>query len=200
MGKREAAHAADLPDMTLDAHHSLPANLEVRTYRPEDQPAVSHLYTEGLLSGQLAPNDTGADIENIDEAYLSDPANHFWVAVSDGKVLGMIGVARDEGHTAEIRRLRVEKQWQHSTIGALLVETAVAHCKRHGYLKIVLDTRFELGAAQDLFERFAFHHTRTKSVQGKDLLEFYLDLYRPPRKEASKDPAKDQPKDRPQGS
>ncbi|MCX5658919.1 MAG: GNAT family N-acetyltransferase [Planctomycetota bacterium] len=185
--------------MTQAAHHELPAGLVVRTYKPADQQAVSRLYVEGLLSGQLAPNDTGVDIENIDEAYLTDPANHFWVAQSEGAILGMIGVARDEGHTAEIRRLRVERQWQQSPIGGLLVETAVAHCKRHGYLKVVLDTRFELGAAQDLFERFAFHHTRTKSVQGKDLLEFYLDLYRPPRKDPAKEAHKEPHKERPAG-
>lgn len=173
--------------MNAQPHADLPHDLAVRTYAPADQQAVALLYTDGLFAGQLAPNDTGADIENIDEAYLSDPANHFWVAQVAGRVVGMIGVARDEGHTAEIRRLRVEKDWQQSPIGARLVETAVAHCKRHGYLKIVLDTRFEHGAAQDLFERFGFHHTRTKSVQGKDLHEFYLDLYRAPRKDHPKD-------------
>jgi hypothetical protein len=34
--------------------------LIVRTYRPENQPVVARLYTDGLLAGQLAPNDTGA--------------------------------------------------------------------------------------------------------------------------------------------
>ena len=157
--------------------------LIVRTYRPEDQPVVARLYTDGLLAGQLAPNDTGADIDNIHEAYLSDPRNHFWVAELDGKVLGMIGVAHEEGGVAEIRRLRVQKDWQGSAIGARLVETALAHIKHHAFLKAVLDTRFEHGAAQELFERFGFHHTRTKSLHGKDLLEFYLDLYRQPKKE-----------------
>jgi N-acetylglutamate synthase-like GNAT family acetyltransferase len=95
----------------------------------------------------------------------------------------MIGVAHEEGGVAEIRRLRVQKDWQGSAIGARLVETALAHIKHHAFLKAVLDTRFEHGAAQELFERFGFHHTRTKSLHGKDLLEFYLDLYRQPKKE-----------------
>ena len=156
----------------------------VRTYRPSDQTAVARLYTEGLLAGQIAPNDTGADIEAIEEAYLSDPATHFWVADLAGQVVGMIGVARDEREKAEIRRLRVDKPHQHNpAIGAKLIETAIAHCKHHGYLKVVLDTRYERAAVLEVFTRFGFQHARTREVHGKDLPEFYLDLYRGPKKE-----------------
>ena len=86
-------------------------NLSVRTYQPEDQPEVSRLYTNGLLAGQIAANDTGADVENIPEAYFDSEQNHFWVAEVDGRVVGMIGVAEESDHKAEIRRLRVETTW-----------------------------------------------------------------------------------------
>jgi N-acetylglutamate synthase-like GNAT family acetyltransferase len=155
----------------------------IRSYREEDRPAVARLYTDGLIAGQLASNDTGADIENIHEAYFNEASNHFWVAQSEGQVIAMIGLARDEGPTAEIRRLRVEKDWQNTPLAEKLVQTALQHCRHHGYLKVVLDTRVEPGKAQELFEKAGFHHTRTKSVQSKDLLEFYLDLYRAPKKE-----------------
>ena len=154
------------------------ASLQIRTFDTGDQTAVSRLYTEGLLAGQIAPNDTGADIDNIAEAYFTQEHDHFWVADCDGKVLGMIGVAGQEEHTAEIRRLRVGKQYQQTPIAEQLVEIALAHCKRHGYLKIRLDTRFDPDAVVDLFDRFGFQHTRTKSLHGKEMLEFYLDLYR----------------------
>lgn len=152
--------------------------VKIRTYRAEDQSAVARLYSEGLLAGQIASNDTGADIENVHEAYFADPASHLWVAEREGRVIGMIGVAREEGETAEVRRLRVDKDHQHSPVGAMLVEIAISHCRHHGYLKVVLDTRFERDAVLDVFTRFGFQHTRTRNVQGKELLEFYLDLYR----------------------
>ena len=157
--------------------------INVRTFQADDQEPVTRLYTHGLLAGQIAPNDTGADIENIDDAYFDDPRHHFWVAELAGEVVGMIGVASDEAHTAEVRRLRVNPDHQHSPIAARLLQTAVNHCKHHGYLKVRLDTRFERNAAVDLFDRVGFQHTRTKSTHGKDTLEFYLDLYRQPRPE-----------------
>ena len=71
-----------------------------------------------------------------------------------------------------------QAQHQHTDIAERLVETALAHCKDHGYLKIRLDTRFDPNAVIDLFDRFGFQHTRTKSLENKEMLEFYLDLYR----------------------
>ncbi len=153
-------------------------SLTVRSYAATDQRAVEQLYTQGLLAGQLAPNDTGADIENMIEAYFTDEANHFWIAELDGQVVGMIGVARDEGRTGEIRRLRVDRRFQQSDIAAKLLETAITHIKNHGYLKVVFDTRFERDEALDMFDRLGFQHTRSKALHGKEQLEFYLDLYR----------------------
>jgi len=172
--------------MSNHAQSRVAEGVVVRTFDHADQPAVTRLYSEGLLAGQIAPNDTGADVENIPEAYFDQDRHHFWVAEVEGEgaVVGMIGVASDEPHTAEIRRLRVAPSYQDSAIPARLLETAVNHCKHHGYLKVRLDTRFERHQALNLFDRVGFQHTRSKSVQGKELLEFYLDLYRDP--EASK--------------
>lgn len=162
------------------ANDSVP-RVKVRTFRPEDQCAVSHLYDHGLLAGQIAPNDTGADVDNVQAAYLSEEGNHFWVAELDGKVIGMIGVAKEDNHLAEVRRLRVDKEHQHEPIATLLLDTALAHCKKHGFLKIVLDTRLNTQSdAIKFLDRAGFQHTRTKNTQGKEVLEFYLDLYRKP--------------------
>ena len=159
----------------------MPPNLVIRSYQPADQEAVSRLYDEGLLLGQLAPNDTGADVENIYVAYFDEPHNHFWVAELDGEVVGMIGVAAEENRVAEVRRLRVEKNWQRSSLASKLLETAIDHVKNHGFLKVVLDTHFERDAVLHSFERLGFQHTRTRNLANKELLEFYLDLYRPPK-------------------
>ena len=152
----------------------------VRSFQLSDQPAVNELYTTGLLIGEIAANDTGADIEDIKAAYLANRRTHFWVAEVNGQVLGMIAVGQDDNHTAEIRRLRVARDHQHNqTIAARLIETALQHCRYHGYIKVILDTRYERSATMDVFTRFGFQHTRTKTYQGRDALEFYLDIYRP---------------------
>ena len=157
--------------------------IAIRTYQADDQPAVVHLYNHGLLEGLLAPNDTGADIDNIVEAYFDEPRHHFWVAELDGRVVGTIAVGSDEEHTAEIRRLRVAPDCGHEPIADTLLDTALVHCRDHGYLKIRLDTRYERTAATDHFDRNGYTLTRARITSGKELLEFYLDLYREHRDE-----------------
>ena len=164
--------------MTKPLAHPAAEPVVIRTYRLEDQPRVADLYTHGLLVGQILPNDTGVDIDDIPHAYLADRASHFWVADVRDQIVGMIGVARDSEHVAEIRRLRVDKAWQGGPIASRLIETALKHCRQHGYLKVVLDTRFERSTAVGLFERFGFQHTGSRTASANEPLEFYLDLYR----------------------
>ena len=170
--------------MSVEISQDKLATMIVRTYEPQDQQAVQRLYTQGLLAGQIPPHDTGADIENIQDVYLNTPSSHFWVAQREGRVLGMIAVIAKEQHCVEIKRLRVEKDWQNTALAARLVETAVEHCRHHGNLKVVFDTRFDPdndpSPVVELLDRKGFQYTRTKNVHGKDLLEFYLDLYRQP--------------------
>src|SRR5262245_2996064 len=85
----------------------------VRSFRSEDLPACRTLYSEGLIGGKIAENDTGLDIDDIEMAYMKTPGNHFWIAENDQKeVVGMIGVQHHEEDTGEIRRLRVRRDQQ----------------------------------------------------------------------------------------
>jgi ribosomal protein S18 acetylase RimI-like enzyme len=152
--------------------------ITIRSFRPEDAPACSKLYSEGLLGGKLADNDTGLDIDDIPAAYMRSPGNHFWVAeAADGRIVGMIGVQQHEEGVGEIRRLRVCAGARRRGIGTKLVETALKFCQQNHYLKITLDTFLEREPAINLFEKFHFRHDRTKSISGKELLYFYLDIY-----------------------
>jgi ribosomal protein S18 acetylase RimI-like enzyme len=153
-------------------------SLKIRSFQPSDLAACRKLYVEGLLGGKLAENDTGLDIDDIEQAYMKPPGNHFWVAESEtGEVVGMIGVQHHDEGTGEIRRLRVKQELRRRGIGSALVETALQFCQSHGYLKITLDTFMEREPAIKLFEKFRFRHSRTKDINGKEMMFFYLDLY-----------------------
>lgn len=152
--------------------------VRIRSYRPSDLPACQRLYRDGLLGGKIAENDTGLDIDDIEQAYMNSQGSHFWVAENEnGEVVGMIGVQQHEPGTGEIRRLRVAVDQRRKGIGSMLVEQAVRFCNDNGYLKLTLDTFVDREPAIKLFEKFHFHHSRTRTYQGKEMLYFYLDLY-----------------------
>ncbi len=150
----------------------------VRPYENKDLSACRKLYKEGLLGGKIAENDTGLDIDDIEQAYTTKPGSAFWVAENHvGHVVGMIGVQQHEPGVGEIRRLRVQVDHRRRGIGTMLVEEALKFCAENGYLKVALDTFLDREPAIKLFEKFHFHHARTRNVAGKDMLYFYLDLY-----------------------
>jgi putative acetyltransferase len=160
----------------MDSSDNIP--IKIRSFRACDLPACRKLYSEGLIGGKIAENDTGLDIDDIESAYMRMPGNHLFVAdVDGGEIVGMIGVQHHEEGVGEIRRLRVSEQYRRRGIGSKLVETALKFCADQHYLKITLDTFMEREPAIKLFEKFRFRHNRTRNVGGKDLMYFYLDLY-----------------------
>lgn len=150
----------------------------IRSFTPEDMAACRLLYTDGLLTGGIAPNDTGWDIDNIDQVYMRKPQNHFWVAVTPkGLVIGMLGVQHHEPGVGEVRRLRVDRRYRRRGVGGALLEMALRFCQQKGDVKVTLDTIMDKGIAVPLFEKFHFRLQNTKQVGEKELLYFYLDLY-----------------------
>ena len=145
----------------------------IRTATLDDLPVVRRLFEESVYEGQTRINDTGADIDNFAEAYLDgSERNAFWVAESDGEILGMIGVQEVRDDVAEMRRLRVDSGHRRRGVGTALLETALAFCRDHSYVK--------RGPAIELFNTFGFFHSRTREQDDHKLLEFYVDLYNEP--------------------
>lgn len=183
----------------MPAVMSVPADpsVRIRSFRPADQTPCGRLYEEGLIGGSISDNDTCADLDDIHSAYMKCAGSHFWVAevdhgilgVANGgggpegssgggfEVVGMIGVQHHDTGSGEIRRLRVAQAYRRRGIGSALVEAAVRFCEERNYLKVTLDTFMEREPAIRLFEKFRFRHFRTRSVAGKELMYFLLDLY-----------------------
>ena len=159
-----------------------PGPIELRMAVESDCAALRDLFEAGLLERQVPSNDTGADIDNLMEAYFSDEGQSgFWIAEDRGDLIGMIGVQRASDHTAEIRRLRVREDYRRRGVGSMLLKEALEFCRRLGYLKVVLDVRIERGPAISMLEKFGFKLTRTREVNGRKLLDFYIDLYSDPK-------------------
>ena len=157
----------------MDVNSNIP--ISIRSYTPSDQTACKALYRNG---DKVAESDHGADIEDIESAYLKPPGGHFWVAqTSDGDLVGMIGVQQPEEGVGQIRRLRVAEPHRRRGIGSLLMEAVLQFCQERQYLKVKLDTFMDQEAAMRLFEKFRFVHDRTKTLGEKQLMYFYRDLY-----------------------
>jgi putative acetyltransferase len=168
-----------MPDIGPDQFET--GEVVVRLADEADQPAIRALFEEGLTEGQVPINDTGADIDNLIEGYFNDSGSSaFWVASWRGEVVAMIGVQRVEPNCAEMRRLRVKSGYRRRGLGSMMLSHALNFCRENGYLKVVLDVRIEREPAIRMFEKSGFILSRTREVEGRKMLDFYLDLYREP--------------------
>lgn len=152
----------------------------IRPYQAKYHGAIQRLYADGLLQGDADPSDLGVDLDHIEDAYFDDPANHFWVAIIKNQVVGMVGVMRDDTGVAEIRRLRIDPQCRAGSIAAKLIQAAIEHCERHGYLKIMLERDTDSDTALRLLDQFGYQFTRTRVFHGRDTMEFYANIYQSP--------------------
>ena len=166
---------------TAQAEHKDPPFVTIETASIDDQGILKQLFEDGRLEGHTHVGDTGVDLNEIETNYLNTDTNSgLWVAKHKTQVVGMIGVKLISDDRAEICRLRVRNNFRRQGIGTLLMEQALKHCSTLGFLKVSLDVRIERSPAIAMFNKFGFALARTRDIDGKKLLDFYMDLYRDP--------------------
>jgi ribosomal protein S18 acetylase RimI-like enzyme len=57
------------------------------------------------------------------------------------------------------------------------MQHAISFCREKQFLKVVLDVRIEREPAIRMFDTFGFLQGRERDLNGRQLRDFYLDLY-----------------------
>ena len=142
-------------------HEQAAQNLIVRVLN-EEFPKESEAY----------PTD---DLKTILQTY-GKLGEAFFVALDGGKVIGTIGVKRDDDRTALLRRLFVAPEYRRKRVGIQLLDRAIEFCKEVGYGEIVIKTTSTMNRAVDLCERKGFVSRARLPVGPIELLKFVLTL------------------------
>ncbi|HUO08430.1 MAG TPA: GNAT family N-acetyltransferase [Phycisphaerae bacterium] len=152
--------------------------LIVRSFRPEDLDEVISLKQCGA---RMLCCDCETDFANITKTYFNRAHNHFWVAESQGKVVGTLALVVDEEVIAHLHCLLVAGDWNEGhVVRRRLIRVAASHARDHGSLKLVLHANVNEHRAAAYLHRLGFEFSRHREVNGKPALEFYLNLYQRP--------------------
>jgi N-acetylglutamate synthase-like GNAT family acetyltransferase len=178
-------HSQNSPDCFSDglqdrASAIARVKMRVRSYDARDRHEVLRLYHHGLLTGTPDPRDPATDLDHIGKNYLKRSQDHFWVAEMNGRIVGTVAIKGEEDQIAHVRRLRVDpawNMWHNGEIARVLIQTATYHAHQHDYLKLVLHTPVDDHWAIMFFHQMGFDYARARELQGRHLLEFYLNLY-----------------------
>ncbi len=114
----------------------------------------------------------------------SDNLDVYWVAewrssrTAKSWLVGMIGLAPGEDHVCTAGGLFVIEEFRDRGIGIRLLEQLAEYCRELGYLKVMLDLRTHSQKAVRLLSKFGFNLARERTIEGRVLMDFYLDIYR----------------------
>jgi N-acetylglutamate synthase-like GNAT family acetyltransferase len=87
---------------------------------------------------------------------LDPERERFWVAEKGGRVIGCVGIVRENDSTARLRTMFVEPEARGLGLGRRLLEECVSFCRDKGYGTIVLWTLGCLAAARELYASAGF--------------------------------------------
>ncbi|KAJ3613812.1 hypothetical protein NHX12_020058 [Muraenolepis orangiensis] len=127
------------------------------------------------------------DLAHIDDVYLAGKDACFWVAESEGRVVGMVACRPapdvDNAGCAELKRMSVRRSHRGTGVGKALCRTVVAFARERGFAAVVLCTSVLMADARSLYRHMGFTETREISlpeflpkILNYNLVQFRLDL------------------------
>ncbi|XP_043919231.1 probable N-acetyltransferase camello [Protopterus annectens] len=108
-----------------------------------------------------------SDMKYIRQSYLESHNSCFWVAESDGCIVGIVGCcpASETKEHLDLRRMSVLKTYRGRGIGKVLCSTVIDFGRQHGYKALVLDTSVVRVAAQKLYTSIGFKKYKETSFE-----------------------------------
>lgn len=133
-----------------------------------------------------------SDLKNISETYLKQKDSCFWVAESDGRVVGTVSClpAAQAPECLELKRLSVRRSHRGIGIAKALCRTVAEFTRDRGFAAVTLNTSVVQTDAQKLYEHMGFEKIRefvipdiVAKIMNFTLMEYRLHLHRDGKKD-----------------
>lgn len=124
------------------------------------------------------------DLNNISETYMTNKDSCFWVAESDGRVVGTVACLPSDNFCLELKRMSVRRSHRGLGIAKALGRTVADFTRERGFMGVVLYTSVVQTDAQKLYEHVGYKKIRefvipefAAKVMNFTLFEYRLDLH-----------------------
>ena len=147
--------------------------LQVRRYTQADEAAVwaLHKNSVNLLDGYGDDGAGDEDLRNVGEVYL-EAGGEFLVGEADGRLVAMGALLRTGPAGGEIKRMRVERNYQRQGFGSRILAELEARARELGYRRLRLDTTTDQTAAQALYQERGFTKIGTGRMGRFEIIIF----------------------------
>jgi len=151
--------------------------ITIRRYQPGDSIAVKSLITD-IMKGEFGEAQAAyptEDIENIDVTY-GGIGEAFFVAVDGSKIVGTVGIKKEDDRVALLRRLFVATAYRNRQIGLKLIDGALHFCHEVGYQEVVFKTTSQMKRAVEICKKRGFAQRAKLQLHNVELLKFSLSI------------------------
>lgn len=152
--------------------------VQIRHFEKQDGKSIRMLISE-IMDGEF-PEDKAAftmdDLERLEGDSYGKLGEAFFVAEEGRRIIGTVGVKREDDRIALIRRIFVAPAYRKKRIGLQLLDRAIEFCEEVGYRELVFKTTSRMSGAIGLVKKRGFQ-SRAKVPMGQlELCKFSLSL------------------------
>ncbi len=151
--------------------------ITIRRFTSEDQKPVTELVAQIMneeFHDEKAAYPT-EDIDNIGNAYGA-LGEAFFVALSGQKLIGTVGIKKEDDRIALMRRLFVAAPYRRQQIGVKLIDKVFQFCDEVGYKEIVFRTTSRMEGANRICQKCGFTQRAKLQLGPIELFKFSLSL------------------------
>lgn len=152
-------------------------SLTVRRYRSGDDERVRELHEVALrAAGGFVEGAREPDLDDVEGAYFEDDGE-FLVGEVDGRLVAMGAFRPARGYitefvddlspaSAEIRRMRVDPEFQRQGLGQRIYDELERRAAEGGYTDLVLDTSVDQTGARRFYEKNGFELVNRETIEA----------------------------------
>lgn len=138
----------------------------IRPAKKEDAPKIMELIRTVLTEqGIYNPSFPDMDISDIIDAYAGS-GGEFFVAESEGKIIGTAGFYCIDADFAQFRRFYVIEAFRRQGIGKRLLDEVIRLAERKGVKAIISISEIELKRAHEVYIKAGFRLFKTSEALG----------------------------------
>ncbi len=149
----------------------------LRRYKPADMEAVEHLHVYAIqqAGAYLGRGPWDDDVYAIEEAYLNNQGE-FLIGEWDGVFVAMGALHRTSPERAEIKRMRVDPNYQGRGFGQLILNELETRARAMDYKTLHLDTSIVQVPAQKLYAKNGFREVGRAIYQNLEVILYEKQL------------------------
>ncbi|MFZ5801703.1 MAG: GNAT family N-acetyltransferase [Candidatus Omnitrophota bacterium] len=151
--------------------------ITIRRYQAGEEPSIQKLVAK-IMQEEFGDSSSAYPTEDLQRLPASYGAlgEAFFVAVDGKRIIGTVGIKKEDDRVALMRRLFVDREYRKRKIGMQLMDRAIHFCQEVGYSELIFKTTSAMHRAIEICQKRGFVQRAKVPLGSLELLKFSFHL------------------------